>query len=211
MGTKPLQPFLAVLDYDIGNLRSAQKGFERVGADVRLSNDPALIADAVGLVLPGVGHFGSCMKELRASKLDEVAMSAIEAGKPFLGICVGMQMLFESSDEAPGVPGLGVLPGHVRLLPNDLPRPHMQWNKLKFLRQECSLLEGIGNGDWAYFVHSYAAETPEDLIVATCDYGVEVTAMVEKGSLWATQFHPEKSGDLGRKFAENFYSQALKK
>ena len=200
-------PLIAILDYGIGNLRSAQKGFERVGAEVHLTSDRGLIAEAEGVVLPGVGHFGACMHELRAAKLDDLACSLIESGVPFLGICIGMQMLFEGSEEAPDVEGLGVLPGQVRLLPEGLPRPQMQWNQLDIRRQGSPLLTGIKDGSWMYFVHSYSVETEPALIVATCEYGVDVTAMVEKGSLWATQFHPEKSGELGRLFTENFFRQ----
>tara|TARA_B100000809_G_scaffold261573_1_gene310742 strand:+ start:905 stop:1540 length:636 start_codon:yes stop_codon:yes gene_type:complete len=200
-------PLVAVLDYGIGNLRSAQKGFERAGADVRLTADPGLIADAAGVVLPGVGHFGTCMRELRAAKLDGLAQSVIELGVPFLGICVGMQMLFEESEEAPGIEGLGVLPGMVRRLPDGLTRPQMQWNQLDIRLPGCPLLQGIEDGSWMYFVHSYAVETDPQLVVATCEYGIDVTAMVGKGSLWATQFHPEKSGANGQSFAQNFLQQ----
>lgn len=202
-------PMIAILDYGVGNLRSAQKGFERVGAEVHLTADRGLIAEAGGVVLPGVGHFGACMRELRAAKLDDLACSVIESGVPFLGICIGMQMLFEGSEEAPGVDGLGVLPGQALLLPDGLPRPQMQWNQLSIEREGSPLLAGIKNRSWMYFVHSYAVETEPDLVVATCEYGIDVTAMVEQDSLWATQFHPEKSGELGRTFAENFYSQVL--
>lgn len=200
-------PLVAVLDYGIGNLRSAQKGFERAGADVHLTADPGLIADAAGVVLPGVGHFGACMRELRAAKLDGLAQSVIELGVPFLGICVGMQMLFEESEEAPGIEGLGVLPGMVRRLPDGLTRPQMQWNQLDIRLPGCPLLQGIEDGSWMYFVHSYAVETDPQLVVATCEYGIDVTAMVGKGSLWATQFHPEKSGANGQSFAQNFLQQ----
>ena len=118
-------------------------------------------------------------------------------------------MLFEGSEEAPDVNGLGVLPGRALLLPDGLPRPQMQWNQLRVKREGSPLLMGIKDQSWMYFVHSYAVETEPDLVVATCEYGIEVTAMVEKGSLWATQFHPEKSGELRRAFAENFYRQVL--
>ena len=158
-------------------------------------------------MLPGVGHFGACMEQLRRAKLDDAVYSAIEAGTPFLGICVGMQMLFEGSEEAPEVPGLGVFPGRVRLLPDGLPRPQMQWNELHIRQPECPLLEDIGDRSWVYFVHSYAADTNTEFVVATCEYGEDVTAMVERGSCWATQFHPEKSGELGRLFASNFCRQ----
>ena len=201
------EPLIVILDYGIGNLRSAQKGFERVGAEVHLTSDRGLIAEAEGVVLPGVGLFGAYMRELRAAKLDDLAYSVIESGVTFLGICIGMQMLFEGSEEAPDVEGLGVLPGQVRLLPEGLPRPQMQWNQLDIRRQGSPLLTGIKDGSWMYFVHSYSVETEPALVAATCEYGVDVTAMVEKGSLWATQFHPEKSGELGRLFAENFFRQ----
>ena len=202
-------PLVAVLDYGIGNLRSAQKGFERVGADVHLTSDPALIADAAGVVLPGVGHFGACMNALRAAKLDGPARSVIESGTPFLGICVGMQMLFEGSEEAPGIEGLGVLPGFARRLPDGLTRPQMQWNQLGIRIPGCPLLRGIEHGSWMYFIHSYAIETEPSLVVATCEYGHELTAMVGKNSLWATQFHPEKSGEHGRSLAQNFLQQLV--
>ena len=167
-------PLIAVLDYGIGNLRSAQKGFQRAGADVRLTDDRGLIAQAEAVVLPGVGHFGACMEQLRRAKLDDAVYSAIEAGTPFLGICVGMQMLFEGSEEAPEVPGLGVFPGRVRLLPDGLPRPQMQWNELHIRQPECPLLEDIGDRSWMYFVHSYAADTNTEFVVATCEYGLSL-------------------------------------
>ena len=202
------RPLVAVLDYGIGNLRSAQKGFERAGADARLTADPGLIADAAAVVLPGVGHFGTCMAQLRATGLEEPALAAIESGRPFFGICVGMQMLFDDSEEAPGVSGLGVIPGTIRLLPPGLPRPQMQWNRLD-VRRSCDLLDGLPAESWMYFVHSYAADTDEAHVVATCEYGTDVVAMIQFGdSLWATQFHPEKSGDRGHHISENFLAQA---
>lgn len=198
-------PIVAVLDYGIGNMRSAQKGLERVGVDARLTDDVGLIADAAAVVLPGVGHFGTCMSRLRRAGLDEVAVDAASSGRPFLGICVGMQMLFEGSEEAPGVEGLGVFPGISRLIPGGLPRPQMQWNKLDLVGLDCPLLAGLSDDIWMYFVHSYAAETEADYVVATCDYGADLTAMVQRdGSVWATQFHPEKSGERGRELAANF-------
>ena len=203
-GAAAAQPLVAVLDYGIGNLRSAQKGLERVGADARLTSDSGLIRDADAVVLPGVGHFGTCMRQLRATGLEEPALDAVESGRPFLGICVGMQMLFEDSAEAPGVPGLAVLPGSVRLLPEGVVRPQMQWNRLDVRRPDCPLLAGLTDGAWMYFVHSYAAHTSDELVAATCDYPTPITAAVERGRLWATQFHPEKSGDAGKRLAQNF-------
>ncbi|MDQ3979744.1 MAG: imidazole glycerol phosphate synthase subunit HisH [Actinomycetota bacterium] len=194
---------LAVLDYGIGNLRSAQKALERVGADARLTDDPALVAAASGVVLPGVGAFGRCMEALRESGLEEPAREAIESGKPFLGICVGMQMLYEWSEEDPHVKGLGALPGAVRLLTDGVKRPQMQWNRLDVVRPDSPLFAGMDEPIWVYFVHSYAPEPSPD-VVATCDYGGPVVAAVQRGTLWATQFHPEKSGSAGLQLLRNF-------
>lgn len=198
---------IAVLDYGIGNLRSAAKALERVGADARLTRDHGLIREAAGVVLPGVGAFGRCMEALEESDLDEVTLEAAFSGRPFLGICVGMQMLFHGSEENPDVPGLGVLPGVVRQLPDTVKRPQMQWNRLD-LRYESALLAGVGDDSWVYFVHSYAAE-PDEHTVATCDYGGPMAAVVERGQLCATQFHPEKSGTVGLRILTNFVRQAV--
>ncbi|HEY9555139.1 MAG TPA: imidazole glycerol phosphate synthase subunit HisH [Acidimicrobiales bacterium] len=198
---------IAVLDYEIGNLRSAQKALEHLGADARLTADRDLIGEAAGVVLPGVGSFGRCMEALRARGLDEVAHEVIAAGTPFIGICIGMQMLFEGSEESPGVPGLGVLPGSCRLLPDDVKRPQMQWNLLE-RRGDPELLSLAPDPAWAYFVHSYAADTDDAIVTATCDYGGEVVAAVAQGPVWATQFHPEKSGRTGLAALEAFVARA---
>ena len=187
---------IAVLDYGIGNLRSAQKALEHVGADARLTADPGLIRDAAGVVLPGVGAFGRCMQALRASGLDAMAHEVVDTGRPFLGICIGMQLLFEASEESPEEPGLGILPGSVRLLPEGVKRPQMQWNLLE-RRGDPALLAGAPDPAWAYFVHSYAADTDDAIVTSTCDYGGPVVASVARGNVWATQFHPEKSGRTG--------------
>ncbi|MET0901880.1 MAG: imidazole glycerol phosphate synthase subunit HisH [Acidimicrobiales bacterium] len=189
-------PLIAVLDYEIGNLRSAQKALQHLGADARLTADPGLVRDADGVVLPGVGAFGRCMEALRRHGLDQLAHEAVDAGRPFLGICIGMQLLFEASEESPGASGLGILPGTVRLLPGGVKRPQMQWNLLD-RRGDPALLRGTPDPAWAYFVHSYAADTDDALVTATCDYGGPVVAAVEQGSVWATQFHPEKSSRTG--------------
>ncbi|HUP70629.1 MAG TPA: imidazole glycerol phosphate synthase subunit HisH [Acidimicrobiales bacterium] len=196
---------IAVLDYGIGNLRSAQKALEKVGAEAVLVSGPAEAKGAAGVVLPGVGAFGPCMEALRKSGLDEVAVEAVEAGTPFLGICVGMQMLYRRSEEDPEVAGLGVIDGEVRALPAGVKRPQMQWNVLDPApgRGQSALLDGIDHGSWAYFVHSFAPERTPD-VAATCDYGGPVVAAVERGSLWATQFHPEKSGAVGLRLLANF-------
>jgi glutamine amidotransferase len=192
---------IAVLDYGIGNLRSAQKALEKVGAEAELTSDPAVIAAAAGVVLPGVGHFGRCMEALRAARLEEPARAAVDSGKPFLGICIGMQLLYDGSEEAPDVEGLGILPGHVRLLPDGVKRPQMQWNQLE--HGPTPMLDGLDEPIWMYFVHSYAPE-PSPEVVATCDYGGPVVAAVARDNLWATQFHPEKSGAAGLRLLANF-------
>jgi glutamine amidotransferase len=196
-----------VLDYGIGNLRSAQKGLERVGADARLTADPAEISAADGVVLPGVGAFGRCMEALGEHGLAEIAREAAGSGRPFFGICVGMQMLYEGSEESPGVDGLGVLPGMVRLIPGEVKRPQMQWNVLDLEPTGpdggAGMFDGLEPPTWVYFVHSYAADASPE-VVATCRYGGAVTAAVARDRLWATQFHPEKSGAAGLHILANF-------
>jgi glutamine amidotransferase len=199
------RPLIAVLDYGIGNLRSAQKALEHVGADARLTSDRGLIAEAAGVVLPGVGAFGRCMQAVRRTGLDDVAIEVVEADTPFLGICVGMQMLYDGSDESPGTAGLGLLEGTVRRLPADVKRPQMQWNILQPTRPS-GLLEGLEPPTWVYFVHSYSPDDDQN-VVATCDYGGPVVAAVERGAVWATQFHPEKSGANGLRLLANFVSR----
>jgi glutamine amidotransferase len=190
-----------VLDYGIGNLRSAQKGLERAGAEAHLTSDPGLIRRADGLVLPGVGAFGPCMAALEATGLDSEARRAVEAGVPFLGICIGMQLLYEGSAEAPGRRGLGLLAGEVQRIPDGVKRPQMQWNQLHVHRPD-PLLAGLEDA-WVYFVHSYAP-APSPAVVATCDYGGAVTAVVASEALRGVQFHPEKSGSEGLRLLGNF-------
>ncbi|MEX2658418.1 MAG: imidazole glycerol phosphate synthase subunit HisH [Acidimicrobiales bacterium] len=196
------KPLVAVLDYEIGNLRSAQKALEHVGADARLTADRGVIAAAAAIVLPGVGAFRPCMEALVATGLDVAAKEAAGAGTPFLGICVGMQLLHEGSDESPGVEGLGILPGRVRRLPDGVKRPQMQWNTLQPVG-ESRLLAGLPDPAWMYFVHSFAAEV-SDHTVATCEYGTTLAAASELGNVQATQFHPEKSGSCGLALLRTF-------
>jgi glutamine amidotransferase len=198
---------IAVLDYGIGNLRSAEKALQRLGADAKLVADPGEASDAAAVVLPGVGSFGRCVEALREAGLDRVALDAVSAGKPFLGICVGLQMLYEGSEESPHVAGLGVIGGVVRRLPDGVKRPQMQWNRLDLARPDHPLFSGLGSHPWVYFVHSYAPP-PGDDVVATCDYGGPVVAAVAKDNVWATQFHPEKSGASGLSLLANFVSAA---
>lgn len=194
---------LGVLDYGIGNLHSAQKALRHVGADARLVTTAEEARGASGLVLPGVGAFGACMSALRSSGLDEVVHEAVAAGTPFLGICVGMQLLYDGSEEDPTVTGLGILGGRLRMLPSSVKRPQMQWNILDLARPDDPLFAGLDPAPWVYFVHSYAAE-PSDDAIATCDYGGPVVAVVARDNVWATQFHPEKSGPVGLQLLRNF-------
>ncbi|HEV3352391.1 MAG TPA: imidazole glycerol phosphate synthase subunit HisH [Acidimicrobiales bacterium] len=193
---------IAVLDYGIGNLRSAEKALQHVGGDAALTADVGAIDNADAVVLPGVGHFGRCMKALRASGLEGPAWKAVRSGKPFIGICIGMQMLYESSDEDASTSGMGVLPGKVRLLPEGVKRPQMQWNMLN-IRDDSPMFAGLERPLWMYFVHSFAPATTEH-VVATCDYGGDIVAAIQRDNLWATQFHPEKSGGPGLQVLANF-------
>jgi glutamine amidotransferase len=192
------RPLVAVLDYGIGNLRSAQKALERVGADARLTADHGLVAAADAVVLPGVGAFGACVRALESSGLAGVARDAAADGRPFLGICVGMQLLFDASEEDPGVPGLGVVHGTIRWIPPGVKRPQMQWNVLDVHRPDDPVLADLGPEPWVYFVHSLHA-VPDDpsVVAATCEYGTTLTAAIRQGSVFATQFHPEKSARSG--------------
>ncbi len=200
-------PRVAVLDYGIGNLRSAEKALERVGAEARLTDSSADVEAADAVVLPGVGAFGACMTSLRERGLEQVALDACASGRPFLGICVGMQMLFSSSDEDPGIAGLGVIPGHVRYIEGDVVRPQMQWNRLDTDGLD-PMFAGLGNRPWMYFVHSLHG-VPDDptMVVATCRYGGRVNAAFRTGSVAAVQFHPEKSASAGLALLANFVGQ----
>jgi len=197
---------IAVLDYGIGNLRSAEKALVHLGADACLVTDPEVVAGAQGVVVPGVGAFGPCADALHRSGMREAALDAVDRGVPFLGICIGFQLLYEGSEEAPGVKGLGILDGTVRALPPGVKSPQMQWNQLSRVgSSESVLLAGLGEQPWVYFVHSYAPEMT-DAVVATCDYGGPVVAAAERGRVCGTQFHPEKSGAAGLAALSNFVS-----
>ena len=198
------RPLVAVLDYGIGNLRSAQKALERVGADAHLTADRGLIAEAAGVVLPGVGAFGRCMEALTDVGLDVAAKDAAASGRPFLGICVGLQLLYEGSQENPDVAGLGILSGQVRLLPAGVKRPQMQWNRLDLVGGH-PLLAGLRAEAWVYFVHSYFPRPDDpDTVLATAEYGASFACVVGRGRTVGIQFHPEKSQKVGLTLLENF-------
>ncbi len=194
---------VVIIDYGMGNLYSVKNALLAVGAEPVVTSDRDVIAAAERVILPGVGAFGDCMANLEKSGLIPVIRELLASGRPFLGICLGMQLLFEGSDEAPGVIGLGYFKGQVKYLPTSLKIPHMGWNKLK-LRSPSPLLAGA-EGEYVYFVHSFHAE-PEDkgIITSVCDYGMEVTASVGCGNVQAFQFHPEKSSRVGMQLLKNF-------
>lgn len=197
-------PRIAVLDYGIGNLRSAQKALEHVGADARLTSEAAVVDAADAVVLPGVGAFGACMDALRRADLEPVVHSAVASGRPFLGICVGMQMLFDDSEEDPGAIGLGVIPGSVRWMSDRLPRPQMQWNQLRITAED-RMWDGLGADPWMYFVHSLHG-VPDDPthVTATVEYGETINVAFRRDNVVAVQFHPEKSATAGLGLLANF-------
>ena len=197
---------IAIIDYGMGNLRSVQKGIERVGFAAEVTRDRARIESAAGVVLPGVGAFGACMDNLRAFGLTDTVRNVITNGTPFLGICLGMQLLFEESEEFGSVPGLGIFPGRVVRFPDqpDLKVPHMGWNQIT-KRQDPPHLRGIDDGAFVYFVHSYYVRPADPSLTATStDYGVEFTSAIARDNVFATQYHPEKSQAVGLKILENF-------
>ena len=195
-------PLIAIVDYGIGNLHSAHKAFEHVGADARLTADRGLIEEAEGVVLPGVGAFAPCMAALGRTKLDDVVVEVIDSGRPFMGICIGMQMLFAGSDEAPGVSGLAIFPQRVCWLSDSVKKPQIQWNMLRPSYRH-RMFDGLDEQPWVYFVHSLAPENSDD-VIAVCDYGGPVPAAVARNNLWAVQFHPEKSSTTGLRILYNF-------
>ena len=208
------KPVIAVLDYGIGNLRSAEKALQKVGGDARLTRDSAFVASADAVVLPGVGAFGACMDALRGAGLEDVVYGAVDSGRPFLGICVGMQMLFTTSQEDLDARGLDIISGTVKWIPPGVKRPQMQWNKLSFTQPDDAMFEGellrdATDGSWVYFVHSlHGVPMDPSLVAATCDYGVTLNAAFRQDNVFATQFHPEKSGASGLALLDNFVKAA---
>lgn len=195
---------ITVIDYGMGNLRSVEKALEKVGATVRVSRDPDDLRSADRLVLPGVGAFGDAMANLEKRGLVDVIREEVAAGKPLLGICLGLDLVFEESDEHGLHQGLGLLPGRVELLPTKLKIPHIGWNQIR-IEKESRLLEGIPDGSFFYFVHSYVVvpRSPSD-ILCTTDYGCRFVSAVEHENISAFQFHPEKSSSLGLTILRNF-------
>ena len=202
---------IAIIDYGLGNLRSVDKAFAHLGADAKLTESPADVAEAAALVLPGVGAFGDGMAGLQQRGLDTALKNAHNLGKPILGICLGLQLFFENSEESPGAVGLGVLKGSVKKFqgapytgPSALKVPHMGWNTLSF-KGAHPLFEGLKNGDYVYFVHSYyVAPTNPEWTLAESEYGMNFCAAAGTGKLMGCQFHPEKSQQVGLSILKNF-------
>jgi len=198
---------VSVIDYDAGNTLSVTRALEKVGANVDLTSDPSRVLSADAVVLPGVGAFGDCVKKLRERGMDEACREAYEVGKPFLGVCVGLQILFDGSEETPGVDGLGILSGNVvRFSANGMKVPHMGWNQVSVSREH-PVLDGL-DGEAFYFVHSYYPEPESGDLLGTSDYGGSFCAAAGRENLVAVQFHPEKSSRAGLKLYENFLGWA---
>jgi glutamine amidotransferase len=200
------RPPVAVLDYGVGNLHSAAKALDRAGAEVRVVPTVADAGGAAGLVVPGVGAYGACLTGLGAAGGAAAVAGWLEGGRPLLGICVGMQLLFEASEEGPVSDGAGVLPGKIRRLTGGEKIPHIGWDEVT-VRPGSRLFAGLGDGTRFYFVHSYAPEPDGEAVAALCDYGGRFAAAVEHGNLFGTQFHPEKSGAAGLTLLANFVDE----
>lgn len=198
---------IRIIDYGVGNLFSLRSSLRAIGIDADYTGNPAEIRKADKLILPGVGAFRDAREALRSTGLDRVVQEEAGKGKPLMGICLGMQMLFDRSYECGEYEGLGLIPGEIvpmeGQIPKDLPIPHIGWNEL-MLKQPSPLMKNTANGDYVYFVHSYYAETPTEYVIATTDYGVEMTAAVQKDNVYGCQFHPEKSSEVGLSILKAF-------
>lgn len=200
---------IAIIDYGMGNLRSVTNALEKLGADAVVTRDKKVIEASAAIILPGVGAFGKCIENLEKLELLGFLKETVENGKRYLGICLGMQVLFESSEEAPGIAGMGVLKGTVPRFTGQIKIPHMGWNNINIVKKT-EILHGIENGEHFYFVHSYYC-SPEDkgVIATTTPYGGEFVSSVQRDNIFACQFHPEKSQQVGLKLLQNFVSLTL--
>lgn len=199
---------IAILDYDAGNIKSVEKAMQLLGQEVTITRDRETILGARKVILPGVGAFGDAMGKIRQYGLYDVIHEVVDRGTPFLGICLGLQLLFERSDESPGVEGLGILKGEIRRIPETpgLKIPHMGWNSLEF-RNDGRLFWDLPQKSYVYFVHSYYLKAADEgIVTAVTEYGTQIHASVEQGNVFACQFHPEKSSDVGIQILKNFLS-----
>jgi glutamine amidotransferase len=199
---------IAIIDYGIGNLFSLKSSFSKIGEEAVVTSDRDIIRAADRIILPGVGAFEDAAKKLRAGGLDKVVIDEVASGKPLMGICLGMQMLFERSYEYGVHEGLGLIKGEIKPLDGDIPAelkiPHMGWNKLDFVGQKDEIFKYLGDNDFVYFVHSYYGTDCDDALIATSEYGKPITAAVRSGNVWGCQFHPEKSGKVGLSILKAF-------
>lgn len=203
---------IAIIDYGAGNLQSVKKAFDFIGAESVITDNPEIIKDCDRILLPGVGSFGDAMESMTEKNLVEVIRNEALSGKPFLGICLGLQLLFEESEESPGVKGLGIFKGKIKKFPADmgLKIPHIGWNSL-LIKQKDTLFKGIPENSYVYFVHSYYLHAEDENEIATVtNYGIDFHSAVGKDNIFATQFHPEKSGDVGLQILRNFASMEVK-
>lgn len=198
---------VAIVDYGAGNLPSVERALRSLGADTERATEPVQVAVAKAIVLPGVGHFSAFVNGLRERNLTSSLRDAYDSGVPMLGICLGLQAMFASSEEAPGAPGLGFFPEEIRALPTNVKSPHIGWNQLRHT-QTSVLLRGIPKDAFFYFAHSYAAPASAESTVAACDHGFPFAAVIEQKRLAAVQFHPEKSGETGARVLQNFLESA---
>ena len=202
---------IAIIDYGAGNLQSVKKAFDFIGAESVITNDPKVILSADKILLPGVGSFGDAMDSMRKNGLVETVKECALSGKPFLGICLGLQLLFEESEESPGVKGLGIFKGKIKKFSSDmgLKIPHIGWNSLE-TKQKNTLFKDIPENSYVYFVHSYYLHAEDENDIATVtNYGIDFHSAVGKNNIFATQFHPEKSGDVGLQILRNFASMGV--
>ena len=201
--------YIAIINYNMGNIKSVENAFIKIGAEIKVTKSPGTIINADAVVLPGVGAFGDAVKNLKELELYDVIKEIISSDTPFLGICIGLQVLFEFGTEGGKNKGLGIFKGIVKKIPKGVKIPHMGWNRLKILNKKSKLLEGIEDGESFYFVHSYLAECEDKSIISsTTDYGVDIAASVEYKSAYGVQFHPEKSSTCGLQILSNFVNIA---
>lgn len=199
---------LTIIDYGVGNLRSVYMAWRRLGLEAQITAEAGKVRNAEALVLPGVGAFGDAVESIRSLGLEDAILTAIGEGRPFLGICLGLQLLFEVSEEMGEHRGLGILPGRVRRFPRELVVPHMGWNQIHQMA-DIPLWRGIPDASYAYFVHSYYVDPgDESVVAATTDYGIHYASVIARGNLYGIQFHPEKSQDVGQRILRNFALEA---
>jgi len=198
---------IALIDYGAGNVPSVERALQRLGATSKRVTQPSELASATAIILPGVGHYAAIIRALDERNLRSALLESISRGIPFLGICLGLQALYTSSEEAPSLSGLNLFEGSVRSLPTSVKLPHIGWNRFRVQRTS-RLLAGLAESDYFYFAHTFAAATSSSEVVATCDHGANFTAVIEQKNIFATHFHPEKSGAAGVRLLQNFVSIA---